>query len=1167
MSVDAMLDFRIAISKIFKYEKTPLMRDAEHWIRGLSVGYTYYNTSRLTTLWVRQLVLQDGFARVDTVYGTSIDPRVLNYMNTGPGMIWYRGAGDESHWWGPELTISNLLSMPNSQKLGVMTPLTCGLGDFGTECFGETWIRMGYTPDSLKGGPAFFGVSDHFTHTKWNNPIMVGYFDGVFELDIEHFAAAAVAGKLQMFRTFPGNPSGYVQQYFNTYNMLGDPELELRTAIPKRIVVQHPANIPMGTGYIRAHVADTLGNPIEGAIVTIIKGHSPSEDVFRVDKSDADGYVEFTFETSTPDTIVITVSGKNLIPYQSNILMYQPGVTVGFDSLYVDGGDNILSPNETVQLAVVLRNFGTLQATGVRAILQTLDTNLVSISDAAHYYGTIEAGGTGNSTPFNFFIKPTATNGAVARVRIESSDPYYDMWESGFDITVSAPKLNIIATAFPGGNGRLDPGDSCNVTLSIKNIGALPALGVTATLRSDDPYVTIVTPDASFGDIAVGGTNTNSSPLVIKCSSDAYNGRQVNLTLHTITSNGMEENIPFSATVGVVAASDPMGPDRYGYYIYDNTDVANALHPTYGWVEIVPGLGGSGARINFTDTDDKSVLVTLPFSFVYYGKPYTRIIVCTNGFISPDTSRMDMAGNYWANFFNWPIPDPGNAKAQISPFWDDLQISSSGNLGVFAWNDIANHRYVIEWSGATHRNTSATETFEIIIYDPSYYPNVTGDAEMLFQYSTITNNDAEENYCSVGLESMDELDGIQYTFDNINSPGAAPVANGRAIKITTNNNRGGIKGVADLLDTDIDSGVNITVSNGSHTVSASNGAYLVRDLVPGSYDVDAEKIGYFPGATSGVEVTANMSAQGINFALNPCPVPTNLTASHGLLHRVELGWIGVSHENFIGYDIYRSLWQNSEYVKLNTDPVLVTNYTDNTVPDSSIYWYYVTAKYSSAEWTAESKPSNKESGTAGVPPGAMQGRVTEIDGTTPIEGVLIRALNGAAEIRRDTTDASGNYFLPSLPVIQVNLEASKDTYNTRTQYSIQVISDDTIAVNLNLSPEGANCDYVVGDANGSNTLNGLDVTYSVSYFKGGAAPTYTCECTVGHTWYVTGDVNGSCSFNGLDVTYMVSYFKGGPLVHPCPDCPPGTILAPLSPRLMPSVSPILNNQPEVGGTE
>lgn len=82
------------------------------------------------------------------------------------------------------------------------------------------------------------------------------------------------------------------------------------------------------------------------------------------------------------------------------------------------------------------------------------------------------------------------------------------------------------------------------------------------------------------------------------------------------------------------------------------------------------------------------------------------------------------------------------------------------------------------------------------------------------------------------------------------------------------------------------------------------------------------------------------------------------------------------------------------------------------------------------------------------------------------------------------------------------------------------------------------CAYTVGDVNGSGTFNGLDVTYMVSFLKGGSAPTVECECPPHSQFYLQGDVNASCSFNGLDVTYSVGYFKGGSQPMPCPDCPP-----------------------------
>jgi hypothetical protein len=64
-----------------------------------------------------------------------------------------------------------------------------------------------------------------------------------------------------------------------------------------------------------------------------------------------------------------------------------------------------------------------------------------------------------------------------------------------------------------------------------------------------------------------------------------------------------------------------------------------------------------------------------------------------------------------------------------------------------------------------------------------------------------------------------------------------------------------------------------------------------------------------------------------------------------------------------------------------------------------------------------------------------------------------------------------------------------------------------------------------GDANNSCTLNGLDVTYLVAFFKG-TGPGFCCLCA--------GDANSSGAINGLDVTYLVGYFKGyNPPLEPC----------------------------------
>jgi len=91
----------------------------------------------------------------------------------------------------------------------------------------------------------------------------------------------------------------------------------------------------------------------------------------------------------------------------------------------------------------------------------------------------------------------------------------------------------------------------------------------------------------------------------------------------------------------------------------------------------------------------------------------------------------------------------------------------------------------------------------------------------------------------------------------------------------------------------------------------------------------------------------------------------------------------------------------------------------------------------------------------------------------------------------------------------------------------------------NPCPTGG-CDYIVGDVNGSDNYNGLDITYGVNFFKYGT-PDPLCDpnCPPCQGWHYCGDVNASCNYNGLDITYGVNYLKyGSPAPEPCADCPP-----------------------------
>jgi hypothetical protein len=142
-----------------------------------------------------------------------------------------------------------------------------------------------------------------------------------------------------------------------------------------------------------------------------------------------------------------------------------------------------------------------------------------------------------------------------------------------------------------------------------------------------------------------------------------------------------------------------------------------------------------------------------------------------------------------------------------------------------------------------------------------------------------------------------------------------------------------------------------------------------------------------------------------------------------------------------------------------------------------------------------------------------------------------------------TIDTHSGAISPGAPAVPIHVTMDATGLANGTYLgAINMGSNDLVhpaeSIPVSFTVGAPGCNYVIGDANNSHTFTGLDVTYSVRFFKGGNPPPYSCDCQPHGTWYVAGDVNGSCSFSGLDVTMMVRHFKSNTPVNPCPDCPP-----------------------------
>ncbi|RKY97476.1 MAG: hypothetical protein DRQ10_08540, partial [Candidatus Hydrothermota bacterium] len=214
---------------------------------------------------------------------------------------------------------------------------------------------------------------------------------------------------------------------------------------------------------------------------------------------------------------------------------------------------------------------------------------------------------------------------------------------------------------------------------------------------------------------------------------------------------------------------NPIGPDGYGYYAYEDADIFQQA-PEYEWIEVAPSAGGNGTIVNLGDDDN--MVVSLPFTFKFYGVNYNQITVCSNGWIALGTESS-------TSYSNDPIPNGDSPNNIVAAFWCDLNPSAGGQIAYY--HDTINHRFIVEYYQVPHFYNSAPETFEVIFYDPNYYPTPTGDGVIVLQYATVQ----RPNSPTVGIENLSGTIGLQYQYENELSPYAYGLQNGRAVKFTT----------------------------------------------------------------------------------------------------------------------------------------------------------------------------------------------------------------------------------------------------------------------------------------------------------------------------------------------------------------------------------------------
>ena len=794
LSVDNSSQLSIILHKMEHYEITPYLGATDWYTKALVIAdYTGSTSCMFTKEFTEDQLEYGGYTNITNAYypGSSTS-LISSTINSGVSLVNYRGYGASTYW---TMNIWNhwdrgdIQNLYNGYKLPVVTSMVCGGGNFAyysDPCFGEAWIRYGSVSGSTKGAVAFCGPSEVDTHTKWNNNLDCGLYWGIFRQDLQHFAPALLYAEMELWLDYPHNrvgiwgPTNSVGFYFHVYNILGDPGLRMWTAQPQPITAQYENPFPYGDNQFTIALTDTGGFPLSDAYVCIWKG----DEIYEGGKTDASGSITLPMNDYTAGTIKLTVTGKNLIPLIEDVDIEASDILLGiYDFTIVDdnsgstsgNGDEMLSPAETADLHIAVKNFGSSVAgTGISGVLSAQSPK-VEIIQSMGNFGNLAPGETAEAV-YSVSLSSDLTSVDTLGLTLDLSCPQGN-WTQTLWADISDAEF--IPIEYEYSPAMLEPGGEADFIVTLSNAGLCDAVGISANLISLDPFIQIVSSAASFGNIASGAEGDNSlQPFVLSAGSMVYPGRLSHLQLNYTTSEGYTPMTDLIVQVGTVYQTDPMGPDEYGCYCFDSGDSEYGKAPVFDWMEI-NSIGTALYLPDYSDEDDCRVSVDLPFTFTYYGEDYNMISVCSNGFISMGYSDV-------VTFRNKAIPSAMGPPAMIAGFWDDLHMLYGTPDGtVYKYYDSAANRFIIEYYNVKSDYANANECFQIILYDPAHYPTPTGDGEIVIQYLDVNDIDSSDNYSTVGMEDWDHTTGLQYVFSNIYPQSSHTLSDNLAIRFTT----------------------------------------------------------------------------------------------------------------------------------------------------------------------------------------------------------------------------------------------------------------------------------------------------------------------------------------------------------------------------------------------
>jgi hypothetical protein len=255
---------------------------------------------------------------------------------------------------------------------------------------------------------------------------------------------------------------------------------------------------------------------------------------------------------------------------------------------------------------------------------------------------------------------------------------YQALQAAGVTGTAFLADSSVTATESPGnGNGAINVGEGAQLSITLMNVGVQNATGVTATLTTSTPGVTVTLPGtSSYPDLAIGASGVNATPFRFTLASNAACPLVVTFTL-TITHTGGGPSVltipvatgptmSVTTTLDTTAPTAPAGVTTASSLqvgrLFRNGQSGSCLVP-----KAFPGLGASTGNRRFdsyafnTCAENTGGCATVMMSG-------TGAINLLSAAYAPAYNPADLSSNYYS--------DPGFSSDAAIPY--SFSVASGG---------------------------------------------------------------------------------------------------------------------------------------------------------------------------------------------------------------------------------------------------------------------------------------------------------------------------------------------------------------------------------------------------------------------------------------------------------------------------------------------------------